>query len=109
MSGLIELAIELPRMLCALGTHGQGAVVATVKEFVDFWIENSVHADEQLTARRGRGTIQKLADRLLAAAEGEGFTKAQVETEIGDVFAYIRSRIDAENVGETARWRLNGQ
>ncbi len=78
-------------------------------EFVEFWIENSVHADEQMSSRRGREQIQQLADRLIAAANEQGFTQAQIEAEIGDIFAYVRSRVDAKNVRETARLRLDGQ
>ncbi len=79
------------------------------REFVDFWLENSVHADEQMSARRGREQIQTLTDRLVAAASGEGFTRPQIEAEIGDLFGYIRARVDAKNAGETARWRRDGQ
>jgi hypothetical protein len=79
------------------------------REFVDFWLENSVHADEQMSARRGREHIQQLTDRLVTAADGEGFTRTQIESEIGDLFAYIRARVDFKNAGESTRWRRDGQ
>ena len=80
-----------------------------VREFVDFWLTNSVHADEQMVGRRGREDIVKLADRFAVAANCQGFTRQQIEAEIGDIYAYIRARIDSENVHETARLRLDGQ
>jgi hypothetical protein len=83
--------------------------MSAAREFVDFWITNSVHADEQMVSRRGREAVLKLADRLLVAANYQGFDKQQVEAEIGDIYAYIRARIDSQNVGETARLRLDGQ
>jgi len=83
--------------------------MSDARDFVDFWITNSVHSDEQMSHRRGREVIQKLADRLEVAAKDQGFTKGQLEAEIGDLFSYIRARVDAQNVSETARLRLDGQ
>ena len=80
-----------------------------VREFVDFWLTNSVHADEQMVGRRGREAVVKLADRLVVAASYQGFSKQQVEAELGDIRAYIRASIDIQNVSETARLRLDGQ
>jgi hypothetical protein len=78
--------------------------VATAKEFVEFWLENSVHADEQYGARRGRVEVQQLAVRLIRAAAAQGFTKRQMETELGgDIRVYIRARIDSQNADEAAR------
>jgi hypothetical protein len=49
------------------------------------------------------------ADRLVAAAKYQGFTKQQMKAEIGDICGYIRARIDTQNVSETASLRLDGQ
>jgi hypothetical protein len=83
--------------------------MAAAREFVDFWLTNSVHADEQMVSRRGREEILKLADRLVVAASYQGFSKQQVEAEIGDIYAYIRASIDTQNVSETTRLRLDEQ
>jgi hypothetical protein len=80
-------------------------VVATIKEFVEFWLENSVHADEPLGPRRGRADIQELVDRLVRFAEGQGYSKPQIEAEIGDLHKYIRASIDQQNTDEAARLR----
>lgn len=80
--------------------------MATAKDFIEFWLENSVHADEQFGARRGRTEIQHLADNLLHAAEGQGFTQQQIEAEMGgDVNDFIRASIDRKNQAEEGRLR----
>ena len=84
------------------------ATSSTAKEFVEFWLQNSVHADEQMTGRRGRAAISKLADRLVVAAKHQGFTKQHIEAEIGDIYTYIRTSVDAKNAVETTRLRLDG-
>jgi hypothetical protein len=83
--------------------------MTAAREFVDFWFTNSVHPDEQLSARRRREGVQGLADQLVIAASGQGLTREQIEAEIGDIYAYIRTGIDFQNVTETARLKLNGQ
>jgi hypothetical protein len=78
--------------------------VATAKEFVEFWLENSVHADEPLGARRGRPEVQQLADKLVRAAEAEGFAAQQIEAELGgDIYDFIRASIDRQNKAEGSR------
>ena len=77
--------------------------MATVKDFVEFWLENSVHADEQFGPRRGRADIQELVDRLVRFAEGQGSTRPQIEAEIGDLSQYIRASIDRQNTEQAAR------
>jgi hypothetical protein len=80
--------------------------VATAKEFLDFWLENSVHADEQYEAGRGQADVQRLADHLVRAAEEQGFSKQQIEAELGgDIYAIIRSSIDRQNQSEEERLR----
>lgn len=83
--------------------------VTTPRVFVEYWLANSVHADEQMTARRRRDAVQGLADRLIFAAKDQGFDRAQIEAEIGDIYTYIRASIDSQNITETARLKLNGQ
>jgi hypothetical protein len=84
--------------------------VATAKEFVEFWLENSVHADEQFGVRRGRVEVDQLVDNLVRAAAGQGFTRQQMEAELGgDLYAYIRASIDQQNQDETTRLKRDGQ
>jgi hypothetical protein len=41
------------------------------REFADFWLRNSVHADEQFVARRNRKAVQALADKMIRVAMSE--------------------------------------
>jgi hypothetical protein len=80
--------------------------MVSAKEFVEFWLQNSVHADEPFATRRGKAGVAHLVQNLLAAAKAQGFTKEQMEAELGgDLDAYIRASIDRQNRGETARLR----
>ena len=68
--------------------------MATTREFVDFWLENSVHADEQFSAKRGRVEVDRLVESLVQAAAAQGFTRKQVEDELGsDIHGFIRASI----------------
>ncbi|WP_143668643.1 hypothetical protein [Streptomyces sp. Alain-F2R5] len=78
--------------------------MSTAKEFVEFWLKNSVHADEQFSVRRGRPEIDELVRRLLTAAKDQGFAQEQIEAQLGgDIYDYIRSSIDSQNAQETSR------
>jgi hypothetical protein len=77
--------------------------MGSAKEFVEYWLQNSVHPDEELGPRRGRAAVQQLAENLVRAAEEQGFTKAQMEAEIGDLYTFIRASIDRQNKAENDR------
>jgi len=85
------------------------STMTAARVFVDFWLENSVHPDEQLVARRRREAVQALAERMIGAAKDQGFTRDQIEAEIGDVYAYIRASIDTQNACETTRIKIDSQ
>jgi hypothetical protein len=77
--------------------------MGSAKEFVEYWLQNSVHPDEELGPRRGRAAVQQLAENLVRAAEEQGFTKPQMEAEIGDLYTFIRASIDRQNKAENDR------
>ncbi|WP_407158033.1 hypothetical protein [Bradyrhizobium sp. STM 3557] len=77
--------------------------MATVREFVDFWLENCVHADEEFGPRRGRQAVEQLVHNLIRAADDQGITKAQIEAELGSPYDVIRARIDEKNRDEASR------
>jgi hypothetical protein len=69
--------------------------MTTRNEFVEFWLDVSVQADEQEGQRRDEAAGRQLADNLLRAAHEQGFSKEEIEAELGsDVEAYIRGHID---------------
>ena len=47
-----------------------------------------------------------MVDSLVQAAEAQGFTRKQVEDELGgDIYGFIRASIDRQNESEDARLR----
>jgi hypothetical protein len=84
---------------------GSEAPVATIRKSVDFWLENSVHADGQFGPGSSRADVQEMAQRLVRFAEGQGYTRQQIEAEIGDICGYIRAGIDRRSAGEIARFK----
>jgi hypothetical protein len=82
--------------------------VTQAREFADFWLKNSVHAAEQIVARRNRKAVPALADKMIRAAKDQGFAQDQMEAEIRDIYAYIKASIETQNINETAGLRRDG-
>ena len=49
--------------------------MTAARTFVEFWLTNSVHADEQMSSRHRREAVQGLADQLIFAAKDQVSTK----------------------------------
>jgi hypothetical protein len=49
--------------------------MTTANEFVEFWLDVSVHADEQEGQRRDEAAGRQLANNLLRAAHEQGVSK----------------------------------
>lgn len=80
--------------------------MTTAKEYVQFWLDVSVHADEQEGPRRDRAAVEQLANNLLNAAHEQDFSKEQIEAELGgDIESFIRASIDRQNAAEETRLR----
>jgi len=89
--------------------RAEGRKLATAKEFVEFWLENSVHPDEQFGRKQDGVAVERLVEGLLVAAEAQGFSKKQMEDELGgDIHSYIRNSIDSQNADERARLEKEG-
>ena len=73
------------------------------REFIDFWIQNSVHAAEQYGAAGGEQNARVLVDRCLKMAESQGLSQADIEAEVGDLAEYIKSKSQRANQTEKAR------
>ncbi|KJC38132.1 hypothetical protein UP09_26995 [Bradyrhizobium sp. LTSP885] len=76
---------------------------ASAREFVDFWIENSVHAVEQYRVPGASQDVAELTQRCIDMAKGEGITEQALRDEVGDVGEYIRDRLSAANKAESGR------
>ena len=76
---------------------------ADAKEFIDFWIENSVHAKPFHNEGGGSQNALVLAARMVAAAQEQGLSKDDILREIGDPEAYLQQKLKAVNSAETKR------
>ena len=78
---------------------------AKAREFIDFWIENSVHATEPYGIAGAEQDVTQLARRCVQAAKGQGISEAEMQAEIGDVAEYIQDKLKAANEAESERHR----
>ncbi len=76
-----------------------------IREFVDFWVENCVHADEEYEAPGGLDAARMLTNRMILAARQQGFKLKQLMDEVGDPLTYIRAELDKKNADEKARMK----
>ncbi|WP_458757712.1 hypothetical protein ACSVBT_17355 [Afipia sp. TerB] len=74
-----------------------------VKEFIDFWIKNSVHAAEPLGTLGGEQDVDELVRRLLEMGEDQGLTTAEMQAEVGPLDEYIRAKLKVANETDSAR------
>lgn len=77
--------------------------MSRVREFIDFWIENSVHAVEQYRSAGASQDVGELSGRLVEAAKGQGISEADLQAEIGEISDYIGNRLQAANRTESDR------
>jgi hypothetical protein len=77
--------------------------MSKAREFIDFWIENSVHAVERYRSAGASQDVTELTQRLVEAAKGQGISPADLKTEVGDVTDYIRGKLRAANKAESDR------
>jgi hypothetical protein len=75
---------------------------ATAREFIDFWIENSIHAAEQDGDAGATQDVDELVRRCVDMARAQGLTEAAMQAEVGDIGAYIRDKLRAANKSEHA-------
>lgn len=77
-------------------------MAANAREFIDFWILNSVHAAELQGAEQD---VTELARRCVEMAGGQGLSKDDLESEVGDLAVYIRAKLRTANQIERDRPR----
>jgi hypothetical protein len=78
--------------------------MSETRDFIDFWVENSVHAKEQQGASQD---VDQLTRRCIAAAKEQGVSEAALREEIGDVAGYIRQMLASANKAEDDRQNRN--
>lgn len=78
-------------------------MVSKAREYVDFWIENSVHAAEEYRAPGASQDVTELVRRLVEGAKSQGITEQSMQDEVGDLTEYVRGKLKAANADEVDR------
>ena len=73
------------------------------REYIDFWIENSIHATEQFETPGASQDVSLLVERLIEGAKGQGITEQAMHDEVGDLTAYVRGKLAIANQVERGR------
>ncbi|MGY3443470.1 hypothetical protein [Bradyrhizobium sp. USDA 4473] len=77
--------------------------MSKAREFIDFWIENSVHAVEQYRTPGASQDVAELTQRLVEAAKEQDISEADLQAEMSDISEYIGERLRAANRAERER------
>jgi hypothetical protein len=78
-------------------------MVSKAREYIDFWIENSVHAAEAYRVPGASQDVTELVRRLVEGARDQGITEQSMQDEVGDLTEYLRDRLKAANAAEDDR------
>jgi hypothetical protein len=73
------------------------------KEFIDFWIENSVHAREESGMVGSSQNVGDLTLALVDAAAELGISQSRLIEEVGDLRAYVSTKLGDVNAAEKGR------
>ena len=76
---------------------------ARAREFIDFWIQNSVHAAEQYGTPGASQDVAELTRRCIEMAKSQRITEKAMRDKVGDIAEYIRSKLRIANAGEPGR------
>jgi hypothetical protein len=77
--------------------------MSKAREYIDFWIENSVHAAERYTVAGASQDVPLLVERLVEGAKEQGVTADAMQEEVGDLAEYIRGKLETANQIERDR------
>ena len=84
----------------ALSATGAPSRDTPCSRFIDFWIENSVHAAERNGALGAEQDASALTSRCVDMASSLGLSNAALEQELGDPAAYINAKLMTANALE---------
>lgn len=77
--------------------------MTAAREFIDFWIENSVHAKEESGQPGGSQDADELARRCIEMGKSQGILEEAMRHEVGDIADYIRGKLRDANRAERDR------
>jgi hypothetical protein len=80
-------------------------VITKAREYIDFWIENSIHPAEQHQAAGASQNVPVLVRRLIEGAKGQGISEQEMQDEVGDLAEYVQGRLAAANQIERDRFK----
>lgn len=63
---------------------------AKAREFLDFWVENCIHAAEQYGTPGGSQDVAELARRCVEMAVQQGLTEQDLRDAADDITDYVR-------------------
>jgi hypothetical protein len=69
--------------------------MSKAREFLEFWMQNSVHSAEQQGAPGGSQSPVELKARCIEMAGSQNLSQADLEAEVGDLFEYIKAALAA--------------
>jgi hypothetical protein len=72
-------------------------MLPTTREYIDFWVENSVHAAEQNGTPGASQSVDVLVDRLVEGAKNQNISREALEKEVGDLEQYIEGKLATAN------------
>ncbi|MHC4053408.1 hypothetical protein [Bradyrhizobium sp. 25ACV] len=72
-------------------------MLTTTREYIVFWVENSVHAAEQSGTPGASQSVDVLVERLVDGAKNQNITREAIEKEVGDLKQYIEGKLTAAN------------
>jgi len=78
-------------------------MVSKAREYIDFWVENSIHAAEQYRVSGASQDVTELVRRLVEGAKDQGISEQSMQDEVGDLFEYLRDKLKAANADEADR------
>jgi hypothetical protein len=75
--------------------------MSKAREYIDFWVQSSVHAAENYTG--ASQDVALLVERLIEGAKEQGIAADAMQDEVGDLAEYIRGKLETANQIERDR------
>ena len=82
--------------------------MSKAREFLEFWIQNSVHPAEQRGVSASQSP-EELKARCLEMAESQDLSLADLEAEVGDLYQHIESALATANDAAVTHEVRDGQ
>jgi hypothetical protein len=81
-------------------------MLTKTREYIDFWVENSVHAAEEYGTPGASQSVDVLVERLVDVAKNQNITREAIEKEVRDLKQYMEGKLAAANRIERDRRKI---